>query len=70
MSPPSGRAGQLGHKQPVRGRAEAILNHPARIEHACDKSKLAILASAQWPEGKEPEILTPPRRKACHRSAS
>jgi hypothetical protein len=56
---PPGRAGQLGHKQPVRVRAEPIVSHPARIEHACDKSKLAILDSAHWPEGKEPEILTP-----------
>jgi len=34
-----GRAGQLGHDQPVRVRSEAITSHLARVEHACASGK-------------------------------
>jgi hypothetical protein len=38
-----------------------MVSHPARIELACYKSKLALAVSAHWPAGKESavEALTP-----------
>jgi hypothetical protein len=56
---PQGGAGQRGSRQPVRTRSRAIQGHPARIEQAYGKSKLAILVSCPPARRKEPEILTP-----------
>jgi len=56
-----GRSDQFCHDQPVRVGPVTIMSHPARIEHACYKSKLALTVSAPRPAGKESamEPLTP-----------
>jgi hypothetical protein len=56
---PPGGAGQRGSRQLVRTRSRAIPGHPARIEQAYGKSKLAKLVSRPLARRKEPEILTP-----------
>jgi hypothetical protein len=43
---------QPGYEQPIRLRAQMILNHLAMIEHVCDKSKLAK------PSGQRGELVT------------
>jgi len=41
-----GNARQAGAEQPVAAGPVMILDHPARIEHTYDESKLAVLVSA------------------------
>jgi len=56
---PSGDAIQPGDEQAVAVRSETIMSHPVRIEHVCDKSKLAMLVSRTLACRKELGILTP-----------
>jgi hypothetical protein len=58
---PPGDGVQPGHEQAVRVRSAAIISHLARIEHADDKCKLALLVSVHCYAGKEQAMaaLTP-----------
>jgi hypothetical protein len=47
----SGDAGDPGREQPVTVRYVTVSSHLARIERACGKSKLAILASRLLAQG-------------------
>ena len=67
---PLGYAGQAGNEQTVRGGSGAIMGHQARIEHVCDKGKLAKLVFRPRASRKDRRrrLSCPRRRTVCRHS--
>ena len=67
---PLGYAVQAGNEQTVRGGSGAIMGHQARIEHVCDKGKLANLVFRPRTSRKDRRrrLSRPRRRTVCRHS--